>query len=360
MPTGVHKPVDYTFRYWSFIMEKQKKSPVVRAIDLGWGYTKLSRKGRVVESDMDYMAFPSLAPMHSGMGFDVPLFDQRDTVVVRVDGTSYEVGPDAADIDTNDASRNLNDQFIHTEQYKAVFLGALHYIGESEIDLLVVGLPLSNMRAAPKLKERMVGTHVLNAQETVVVKDALVLPQPFGGLSYCMSGQTGEEAFKNLDREANLVVDPGFLTFDFLFSHGRKIIETRSSAYNGGVSKILRALAESISNKFGIQYSNLGAIDRALRDSRMLKINGKEENLEEHIRNTRSILEGSVNYMKNIVGDGSDIDNVLLMGGGAAIYQRTLAAFYPQHTIRIVPEAQFANVMGFQLVGEQFLNRAKA
>jgi plasmid segregation protein ParM len=277
---------------------------------------------------------------------------QRNTVVVKVDGTEYEVGPDSADLDSNDSSRNLNDSYIHTEQYKAVFFGALHYIGEPVIDTLVVGLPLSNMQAAPKLKAMVVGKHKITDTMTVEVKDALVMPQPLGGLYYCLSQKDRNEELEFMDEEVNLIVDPGFLTFDFLLSNGQRVVENRSSAYNGGVSKVLRSIADSISAKFGIKYENLSAIDKGLR-RRKIKINGQVEQLEEHIKNTRPIIEGSVNYMKNIVGDGSDIDNIILLGGGATVYKRTIETFFPNHKVHTMEESQTANVQGFQLAGEK-------
>jgi plasmid segregation protein ParM len=325
---------------------------IVRAIDLGWGYTKYSHLD--VESEqLKFSSFPSLAPRHTGVDMSMSILGKRDTVVVDVDGTRYEVGPDSSDLDSNDASRNLNDQYIHTEQYKAVFYGALRYMGEPTIDLLVVGLPLSNMQSAAKLKALVVGRHKLDNELTVEVKDALVLPQPLGGLYYCLSLAQERPEFEFLGEEVNLVIDPGFLTFDFLLSNGEKVIENRSSAHTGGVSKVLRSIAESISAKFGTRYDNLSAIDRGLR-RRKLKINGEVESLEDHIKNTRSVLEASVNYMKNLVGDGSDVDNIILLGGGAHVYQKTIAAYYPKHTIVTLEDAQAANVMGFQLAGEKY------
>lgn len=333
-------------------MSAAAAAKIVRAIDLGWGYTKFSHLDVETET-LKYSSFPSLAPRSAGLDLSMSILGKRDTVVVDVDGTKYEVGPDAGDLDTNDASRNLNDQYIHTEQYKAVFYGALHYIGEPVIDLLVVGLPLSNMNAAAKLKALMVGTHKLTAEMTVEVKDCLVLPQPLGGLYYCLSLGKTRDDFEFLNEEMNLVIDPGFLTFDFLLSNGEKVVENRSSAHTGGVSKVLRAIAESISGKFGTKYDNLSAIDRGLR-RRKLKINGEVESLDEHIKNTRSVVEGSVNYMKNLVGDGSDIDNIILLGGGSHIYHKTISAYYPKHTILTLEDAQTANVQGFQLAGEKF------
>lgn len=327
---------------------------IIRALDIGWGHAKLSRLDPVLGT-LEYLSFPSLAPRHVEMGLQTGLSGKRDTKVVYVDGTAYEVGPDASDLDSGEATRNLNDQYILTEQYKAVFYGALAYMREPEpdlvVDLLVVGLPLSNMRAAAKLRDLMVGVHAIAPGQSVEVKDALVLPQPYGGYRYCESLAPQEPAFAALSDETVLVVDPGYLTFDYLLVHNGRVVENRSGAHNGGVSKVLRAIADSISSKHGITYGNLSAIDRGLK-RRAMKVSGKIESLDEHIRSTRGVVEGAVSYMKNIVGDGSDIDTVILLGGGGPVYQKTLTAAYPSHAVHAVDDPGMANVRGFQLAGE--------
>lgn len=333
------------------------KSPVIRALDLGWGYTKYSTRNPI-DDELEFNAFPSLAPRHTGVDLSMSILGRRDTKVVDVDGTQYEVGPDSADLDSTDASRNLNDQYIHTEQYKAVFAGALAYMGEPKIDLLVVGLPLSNMQNAAKLRAMVVGKHKVSAELTVEVVDALVLPQPLGGLYYCFSLAAKKPEFEFLREEMNLVIDPGFLTFDFLLSNGEKLVDNRSGAHTGGVSKVLRALAESISEKHGIRYENIGALDTGLR-RRKIRINGVVEDMDTHIRNTRSVVEGTVGYMRNIVGTGTDIDNIILLGGGSHIFRKTIEQYYPSHTVHVLEDAQLANVKGFQLAGELYLANGK-
>lgn len=326
------------------------KNSIVRSLDLGSGFVK---HNRVVDGKLDYMTWPALAPIHTGRDLSMSLMGKRDTVVVDVEGTSYEVGPDSADLAINDATRNLNDSYIFTDQYRACFYGALHYMGESTIDLLVVGLPLTTIHRAADLKKMMVGTHKINDTTTVVVKDALVLPQPMGGLYHCLSMADTHEEFEFLREENNLVIDPGYVTFDWLYTNGEKINDARSSAHPGGVSKVLRAIAESLSSKFGIKYDNLTAIDRAL-ERRKIKINSQVEPLDAHIRYARPAIEGSVNYLRNVVGEGADVDNIILLGGGHSIFAKTLLNYYRNHKIVVLKDAQLANVKGFQKAGEKF------
>lgn len=328
-----------------------KNAPVIRAQDIGSGWVKFNR---LVDGRLEYMSFPSLAPRHTGRDLSVSMLGKRNTVVVNVEGTLYEVGPDSADLETSDSTRNLNDQYIYTDQYRACFYGSLYYMGESEIDLLVVGLPLTTIHRAGDLKKMLVGTHRINDSMTVVVKDVLVLPQPMGGFYYCLSQSEQREEFEFLREETTLAIDPGYLTFDFLVVNGDKINDARSDAHPGGVSKVFRAVAESISRKFGLQYDNLSAIDKSIA-RRKIKISGQVEDLLEHIRYAKPAIEGSVNFMRNVAGDGADIDNIILFGGGQSIFARTILNYYRTHTVYVLGDAQAANVKGFQAAGEMTL-----
>lgn len=323
---------------------------VVRSLDLGSGFAKFNRLNS--DGKLEYMSFASIAPRHAGRDAALSILGRRDTVVVNVEGTPYEVGPDASDLDTSDSTRNLNDQYIYTDQYKAVFYGVLHYMNESVIDLLVVGLPLNTLHRSDDLKKMMVGTHRINETTTVTVRDCLVMPQPMGGLFYCLTQADKHPEFEFLEDETNLVIDPGYLTFDFLLANGKKINDLRSSAHPGGVSKVLRAIAESISKKFGIEYDNLAAIDKAI-PRRRIKINGQVEDLLEHIKYAKPAIEGSVNYLRNVAGSGSDIDNIILLGGGHGIFAKTIMNYYKDHRILVLGDAQMANVKGYQAAGEK-------
>lgn len=331
-----------------------KKEPVVRAGDIGWGYTKYLKIDE--EGNVQFLSFPSLAPRASGHDMSAGLLGRRDTVVVTVEGTDYEVGPDSSDLDINDSTRNLNDQYIFTDQYKALFYGMLSYMGEDEIDLLVLGLPVSGLNLIQDLRKMSVGKHQITKDKEVNVKDVLILPQPLGALYHCMSMSETDERFEFLDEETNLIIDPGFLTFDFLTTSGSRVVENRSGAHPGGVSKILRSIANSISEKFDIKYDDLSAIDKALT-RRKLKVNGKREDLADHIKNTRSVIEGSVNYMKNMIGDGSNIDNIILVGGGSDVFKKTIEVFYKNHEIIYIEDPQMANVKGYYQAGLDYIKK---
>lgn len=325
--------------------------PIIRSIDVGFGYTKYSD---VEDSEIVYKSFPSIAPRASKLeDSDLSMINERETVVVRVDGTDYEVGPDSLLLETTDSTRTLNEQYIHTAQYKALTYGALAYMNESVIDLLVVGLPVSNYATHHEaLKKSLLGIHKISETKSCEIKNVVVVYQPLGGLKYCMSLANTTLADADLESSMNLIIDPGFLTVDFLMANGSKMIEKKSNAHNGGVSRILNAIAESISKKIGKKYENYNAIDKALK-KRKIRISGKEESLDDHIKNTKGVIESPIIYMKNIIGDGSDVDNIILLGGGANIFEKTLRDHFKEHDVIVIEDPSFANVKGYQIIGEE-------
>lgn len=324
--------------------------PVIRALDLGFGFTKYSTEE---DGEIVYKSFSSTAPRSSKIeGSDLSLVNERDTIIVKVDGNEYEVGPDSVLLETSESTRTLNDKYIHTAQYKALTYGALAYMNEPVVDLLVVGLPVANYAVDHEnLKKSLIGIHKINDTFSCEIKNVMVVYQPLGGLTYCMSLSDEELDGRDLKESNNLIVDPGYLTFDFLSSIGNKIIEKKSGHHAGGVSKILISIGASIGNKIGKKYENYSAIDKALR-KRKIRISGKEESLDEHIKNTKPVIESPIIYMRNIIGDGSDIDNIILLGGGSIIFEKTLREHYPDHDIYVVTDPSFANVKGYQLIGE--------
>lgn len=342
------------------------KNPIILSQDIGYGFTKLNKINAIGE--LEYMSFISLAPLYSPNELDLSFMGGRDTKVVSVDGTLYEVGPENLYLDISTLTRSLNSQFIYTEQYKALFYGALAYQNQPVINCLVVGLPVSEMTNANKLKTLLEGEHKVSPELTVIVEKVMCVPQPLGGLFYLNAntqdlrvlsddGLTTPSKLPDIEHEMNLVIDPGYLTFDFMVANGLKPMDRKMGAHTGGVSKVLRAIAEAISLENNIHYDNLSAIDLALKN-RKLKVNGTEVNLNTYIGKTKPVLEGSLNFMKNMIGDGSDIDNIFVLGGGSNIFRKTIELYYAKHKeagkIFTVEDPQMAIVKGYAEIGNKY------
>ncbi|MEK7413102.1 MAG: PRTRC system protein D [Planctomycetota bacterium] len=320
---------------------------VIRAIDVGFGNVKYIKEHTPegVRCDM----FPSLAPLASNLAIATGLPAARDTVEVEVEGVRYEVGPGARLGLKAHNVRILHGDFSDTPEYLALLRGALSLMGVSEIHLLVVGLPVGHMNnRAQSLARLLKGFHPVGNGRSVYVHHAWVLAQPLGGfLDFAM----GQGLYQTLSDQVNLVIDPGFYTVDWLTSLGIKVMPERTGSFSGGSHAILEAIARSVSQTLGVDYTDIDAIDRALNKGQLL-VGGREIDLSPHWRQAQARVNEAVNAIANSVGDAHDVNNIVLVGGGARHYEAAIRRRFATQRLIVAPDPIFANVRGFQIAGE--------
>jgi len=331
---------------------------VIEAIDIGYGYTKYT-SGIDAKGNVSCDLFPSIAALSPQENLSGEFFVTRDTKKIEIGGTTWEVGPEVSQIASKNDVRALHDNFVNSEQWKVLFLGALSYIDKTEIDLLVLGLPVSNMDKSDAMKEIAIGTHTVG-DKTFLVKDVLVVPQPLGAL---YNHAIRSDNFTRFSKTTTLIIDPGFLTFDFLVTKGFAVNAHRSGARPGGMSNILNAIATSISKELDTTYDDLNEIDDALdlknyggvKKERPIYIYGQEVDLIPHIKNTVPVIESSLNYMLTKISDSKDIAQVIMAGGPNKIFDKSIKKQFARHdaqgNIMTLPDGIYANVTGFLLWG---------
>lgn len=64
--------------------------------------------------------------------------------------------------------------------------------------------------------------------------------------------------------------------------------------------------------------------------------------------------------MLHYVGDAADINNIILVGGGAFFYRKALKTAFPHHELQELKDPIFANVKGFQFAGTELAKQADA
>lgn len=335
----------------------------VGSIDVGYGNTKYVA-GADENGELVYGSFPSITPLASNQSISGNMFMARDTKIVDVDGTHFEVGVETEALisgSNTDAAKVLDESYIFSPQYKALFLGALSYMGQEKYDILVLGLPVNYIRNADKLAELFTGEFELADNKKCTIKEVLVIPQPLGGF-YQVA--IDNDLYEDMLEEYNLIIDPGYLTFDVLTTKGLSPIDQRSDAIPGGMSKILNALAKSISQQIDRTYDDLSAIDNAIRKPRKIKNpDGKIEmkralkigkeiiELDEHIKKTTPVIENSITAMKNIVKTYDNIENIILVGGAENIFLRRIEKHLIDREILKADNSLFSNAIGFFYVG---------
>lgn len=320
---------------------------ITRAIDIGYGNTKYVATR--TEQEIRCAMFPSLAPVASHLELSTGMAMTRDTVVVKVEGIAYEVGPGARLGLKAHHTRILHGEYVETHEYLALLRGALSYMQVSHIDLLVVGLPVGLMNNKAKgLAKSLKGRHRVGGGREVTVEHVWTLAQPLGGfLDYAM----GQGLYETLADQVNLIIDPGYYTVDWLTGIGIQAMPERTGSFAGGTHAILQTLARGVSEKLGVAYTDIDAIDRALEKGR-LRVGGREIDLAPHWRQAQARIEEAVNAIANSVGQALDVNNIILVGGGSKFYESAIRRRFPSPSLIVAPDPIFANVRGFQIAGE--------
>jgi len=348
--------------------------PVVRAIDVGFGLVKLSlRSGDGVAM----ISFPSMAIPADASAVRSLGTRRRDTFDVPVNEALYEVGRDVGLAQAGGSfGRDVTDEFYRGAIYEALTKGALRYMveaGDSNIDVLVLGLPVNQYNDAKRrdyLRSRYEGDIDVGDGKKVGVRKVVVQAQPMGG--YAALGDHLDElnavitktagalqplpSAEALDDLSVLMIDPGEHTLDWLLIQ-QGTINPRASgaASDAGRHRVLRSVQESLAAELGrpLGPSIMPRINDALRFRTPVKLAGVAHALERFEPEIMSVIEDSINRMIDGLRDAHEIvDLMVLVGGHPERYRDVLTRRFPAIPVFIVPESMAANVRGFQLIGE--------
>jgi len=169
-----------------------------------------------------------------------------------------------------------------------------------QIDLLVVGLPVSTfLSKRDVLRNLLLGEHQI-ANRNVLVRDVLVLSQPHGALgTYGLANGM----FKRIRKQTSLIIDCGARTFDWLVAKGFQTVEQRSRAVNRGMLDVLEAIAEQIEVELGVPLRDLDKIDRALRFNSAPVIMQRRIELQPYMARATAIARDAVHALRRRVDD---------------------------------------------------------
>lgn len=125
------------------------------------------------------------------------------------------------------------------------------------------------------------------------------------------------------------------------------------------MASILNAIAGSIAKEQGIDYDDLNQIDVSLDlknyagqvQSRPVWIYGKEVDLNTHIKNCVPVIETSLNFMLNKIGDAKDVAQIIMAGGPNKIFEKSIRKQFPHHEVITLDDGIFGNVVGFMYWG---------
>lgn len=337
---------------------------VVRAIDGGFGNFKYTTSS--VADGLKCDLFRSISPRNVHSYHDHAGLSTPSRMVISVNDADYVIGKDADTALPANAVQALDGSFPLTDGYLALVRGALAQMRVSVITCLVVGLPMHTWRKCKEaLRDRLIGKHKVpnldwpsgDATREVVVEDVRVMPQPAGGfLNYCAKNP----AVKALATSNTLVVDAGFGTFDYLLLKREIPVDTRSGGLLGSVGKIIRAVAEKHRQGLSEFDGVLTRIDEALRTGEPATIDDESVDFKKlYAAEIKSVVDESMAALRRDVQTFTDIDHILLTGGGAHFFQQALSDLAGRKVV-VDENPVFSNVRGFQYAGEQVVRQRAA
>lgn len=349
---------------------------VVRVVDVGFGDTKFLRNV-LPNGACEWDNFQSIAAVSTRANADIGgVFDRLDLVSIDVDGIVFRVGRDAAYAQGAFDRQSRDNSFAHTPAYQALTLGALWHMQEPVIDRLVVGLPLNTYVAnRDQLRKTLIGRHRLPSFDTgrldentdveIEIKSVHVMPQPMGALLYHATSTKDVDLMSGV----SLVLDLGYYTLDFMVTRGTRMFPERQGAIEGGMSAaydaIDRAITAAIRAEGGMDVSlsdKLYLYAQALQHPDMtLRTSAGCVELKPLLRHLDHAIEQQLKPVLTRIGNVSDIQHLILAGGGATYLEPLIKnRFVGFESIFVADKPQYSNLYGYYTAGLRWQQEADA
>lgn len=329
---------------------------VGRAIDVGYGWTKftvgeLRNQNGVLDVAVD--AFQS-APFPKPITIDTAGLARGPRLwTVRVKGQDMAVSEAPAMLAGGASLRVRGDNYVNTTAYEVCMAAAVKSMNLNHIDHLVVGTPVGNFDHVRAVLQDKYRDGIRFDDRHVAIGSLRVIVQPVGGLIWhYLATQRGGE-IKGVNR---LLVDVGYGTLDWVVANGLVVNGSRSGSASFGVSSFIEGAYGVVRDgRSGIDKDAtlLDGLDGLLVRGIPMYYRGKKwerSDLEEMIAPK---AQQAVQSILSHIGDAGTLQSVVLMGGGAPLYQTALASAFHPLEVEVISAARYANVKGFQAVAER-------
>ncbi len=245
-----------------------------------------------------------------------------------------------------DRPRTLHEDYPSTVDYRAMFAAALVLASQPEIDHLVTGLPASQFLDSSRVKalrDALTGEHKITPKRTVKVKKVTVVPQPIGG--YMSAFQLHPE----MDEMRVLVVDPGFFSVDWVIIREGAVEPGTMGTSLKAMSVLLEETAMLIQEDHGGRVA-VEDIEKAIRNGKdAIRLFGESVELKSYLQKASASVASLVmtSVRSDIRSVKSEVDAVLLVGGGATLYHHAAADTFPRAKVFRCNNPVSANAEGF-------------
>lgn len=347
-----------------------QESPVtvnVRAVDVGYFSVKFTLGRKLINGDtfINTGIFPSLAPrLASGTTMESATNSKTDGCVVSLQGAKYFVGRDSVLFASGREPREVLPDYSSTDKYRALMLGALNYMAIDAgakshfvIRHLVLGLPLNTFNAQHAALTKMAtGVHEIpdpkqpDGVRRITVERVNVIVQPIGAITNYGARMPGETK-----DGWSLVIDSGGGTLDWYAARAMQPNWQRSGSYPKSMLACCYAVFDRIDPTWRDKFDIIERIDRAIRTGEpSFKSAGTTYKMADYASDIEAVVKESVDKMMSALDSLDIYDRILFTGGGANLFLQNMTLRYPnlKKVMFLEEDSVFANVKGFQLIGE--------
>lgn len=323
------------------IMNNERVHPAIVSIEVGYGSTTLvySANGK----HMNSMTMPS-RPKQLGAKSDLTgglLAATGKSAIVKINDTEWQVGTDVGLSSERKSVEVLNDNYIDSDEYLAMFLGCLALQPHDEVDMLALALPVNRMHLKPKLEA--MAKNIKIGERVITIKNVWIVSQPFAGLLYHVYKAFPELGLRSLINKNYLVIDIGYLTLDWLSINNMSPDEKLSGAIDLGMSVLVNEVSEYLgsSKVFDIGEVSPAIINKAFETGK-LSMFGKTFNFPVHESKELSFdvsnliaahMEKAANKITNVIGKGASLDGIVVVGGASQLLLEHIQRRYPHHAV---------------------------
>lgn len=272
---------------------------------------------------------------------------------VLVDSTQYTAGIEPGTVPGQE--RTLDRNYTSTAAYKALFHAALVKAGDHHIHRLVTGLPVSlylNEGTRKQVYRMLQGHHQVAPGREVVVESVRVVPQPAG--TFIAYADSTQEAVDFLKGKTVLVIDPGFFSVDSVVLRNNQPYPGAATTSTSAMSAVLERADKAITREYEDDSAALGMyvgrMEEALRtgQSTIFVVGNPVEFLPYVERAAEVEAEHAIKaILRRMRHLDTNIDMVLLTGGGAQFYAPVVRDHFKRQRIVVVDNAPAANAHGF-------------
>jgi plasmid segregation protein ParM len=319
----------------------------VIGLDVGYSNLKIA-VGEAAGSPRLLVRPAGAAPLER-LGERIGTARQQEAVVVDVDGQPWAAAIEPARLEG--WQRSLHADYAATPAYRALVKAALVLAGRPRVERLVTGLPVEQARDPRRreaLHDALLGRHVTE-RGAVEVGEVRIVPQPVGAFVDLLWSDLDGETLARIEEGTVLVLDAGYYSFDWALVVAGELRRGASGTSLEAMSVLLERAAGRIAERHGGRPQPL-ALEAALRQGREhVLVLGQRVLL-------KPVLEGAAPEVGGVALEAlrqslrrevTNVDLVVVTGGGGALYGRQAADLFPGAEVRLARDPVGANARGF-------------